>query len=63
MMDASDLSVFVRRSDGVAAIDLAIDGISTSTCIPLIEQAIKRLPAVICSPQLWPLPSARRMDE
>jgi P-type Cu2+ transporter len=47
MTGTSDLSVFVRRGVGTAAIELFVNGVSSGSCINRIEQSIKQLPGVI----------------
>lgn len=42
MTDLRDLSLFVRRSDGVAAIDLVVDGVNCGACIVTIEKGLRR---------------------
>jgi Cu2+-exporting ATPase len=42
-----DLSMFVRRHDGVAHMDLAVEGIGCAACIRKIEGGLKRLPGVV----------------
>lgn len=45
---AADLSLFVQPLDqGLARIDLAVDGITCATCMPIIESALKREPGVV----------------
>jgi len=42
-----DLSMFVRRHEGTAHMDLAVGGIGCAACIRKIEGGLKRLPGVI----------------
>jgi Cu2+-exporting ATPase len=43
MMAAQDLSLFVRRpADGVAAMDLVVDGVYCGACIVTIEKGLRR---------------------
>ena len=43
MTDLRDLSLFVRRpSDGVAAMDLVVDGVTCGACIVTIEKGLRR---------------------
>jgi Cu2+-exporting ATPase len=47
MGETLDLSLFVKRSDGKAHIDLAVEGVACAACIPEIEGGLKRLPGVV----------------
>lgn len=47
-MAAQDLSVFVRhREDGVASMELAVDGIRCAGCMQAIEGGLSREPAIL----------------
>ncbi|KRE14426.1 nitrogen fixation protein FixI [Bosea sp. Root483D1] len=47
-MAAQDLSVFVRhRDDGVASMELAVDGIRCAGCMQAIEGGLAREPAIV----------------
>ena len=47
MTETLDLSMFVRRNEGTAHMDLAIEGIGCAACIRKIEGGLKRLPGVV----------------
>jgi P-type Cu2+ transporter len=47
MAEALDLSLFVKRNDGTAHIDLAVEGIGCAACIRKIEGGLKQLPGVV----------------
>ena len=43
MAEAQDLSIFVRRPvEGIAAMDLVVDGVHCGACIVTIEKGLKR---------------------
>jgi len=42
-----DLSLFVKRHDGTAHMDLAVEGVGCASCIRKIEGGLKRLPGVV----------------
>ena len=47
-MTAQDLSVFVRhRDDGVASMELAVDGMRCAGCMQAIESGLGREPAIL----------------
>src|SRR6185436_15946079 len=41
-----DLSMFVSRTDGVAHMELAVDGVGCSSCIRKIENGLKATPGI-----------------
>ena len=47
MAESLDLSMFVRRHEGTAHMDLAVEGIGCAGCIRKIEGGMKRLPGVV----------------
>ena len=47
MAETLDLSMFVRRHEGTAHMDLAVEGIGCAACIRKIEGGLKRLPGVV----------------
>jgi P-type Cu2+ transporter len=42
-----DLSMFVRRHEGTAHMDLAVEGLGCAGCIRKIEGGLKQLPGVV----------------
>jgi Cu2+-exporting ATPase len=42
-----DLSLFVKRHDGTAHMDLAVEGVGCASCIRKIEGGLRRLPGVL----------------
>ena len=47
MAETRDLSVFVRRdADGIAHMDLAVEGVACAGCIRKIESGLKQLPGI-----------------
>jgi len=42
-----DLSVYVRRRDGTAHIELAVEGVACGACIRKIESSLKALPGIL----------------
>ena len=47
---ATDLSLFVEPlGDGMARLDLAVDGITCAACMPVIEQGLKAIPGVVAA--------------
>jgi Cu2+-exporting ATPase len=47
MAETLDLSVFVKRSGGLAHMDLAVEGVGCAGCIRKIERGLKQLPGVV----------------
>ena len=48
MTETRDLSLFVRRdADGIAHMDLAVEGVGCAGCIRKIENGLKQLPGVV----------------
>src|SRR5256885_13847859 len=45
--ESLELSMFVRRHEGTAHMDLAVEGIGCAGCIRKIEGGMKRLPGVV----------------
>ena len=56
MTEAQDLSLFVRRpADGVAAMDLVVDGVHCGACIATIEKGLAQSrPACAARASIWP---------
>lgn len=46
-MTATDFSTFVRRKDGLAAMDLAVDGIQCAGCMTTIEKGLRNEPGLV----------------
>jgi copper chaperone CopZ len=44
---ATDFTSFVRHKDGLAAIDLAVDGIQCAGCMTTIEKGLKTEPGLV----------------
>jgi P-type Cu2+ transporter len=47
MAETVDLSTFVKRHDGTAHMDLAVEGVGCAACIRKIEGGLKQLPGVV----------------
>jgi len=47
MAEALDLSLYVEHRDGIAHIDLAVEGIACGACIRKIESGVKALPGIL----------------
>jgi Cu2+-exporting ATPase len=47
MSEASDLSIYVRRDDGNAHMDLAVEGVGCAGCIRKIEHGLLQVPGII----------------
>ncbi len=47
MGETLDLSIYVRRRDGAAHIDLAVEGVACGGCIRKIEGSVKELPGIL----------------
>jgi Cu2+-exporting ATPase len=47
MTETLDLSVFVKRTGGLAHMDLAVEGVGCAGCIRKIETGLKQLPGVV----------------
>ncbi len=63
MTETRDLSLFVRCDpDGIARMDLAVEGVGCAGCIRKIENGLKELPGITeCTAQLHQ-PAAWRSD-
>jgi Cu2+-exporting ATPase len=46
-MTATDFSTFVRHKDGLAAMDLAVDGIQCAACMTTIEKGLRNEPGLV----------------
>ncbi|HEY2135354.1 MAG TPA: heavy metal translocating P-type ATPase [Xanthobacteraceae bacterium] len=49
MAGTLDLSVFVKRHDGIAHIDLAVEGVVCGGCIRRIEGSVQELPGILAA--------------
>jgi P-type Cu2+ transporter len=47
VVEAVDLSLFVKRHEGTAHMDLAVEGVGCAACIRKIEGGLKQLPGVV----------------
>jgi Cu2+-exporting ATPase len=47
MTETLDLSVFVKRTGGLAHMDLAVEGVGCAGCIRKIETGLKQLPGIV----------------
>ncbi len=47
MTETLDLSIFVKRHDGTAHIELAVEDIGCASCIRKIEDGLKKIPGIV----------------